>query len=213
MKKILSFIQKNSVLSSVVGSAIFTGLLKLADLILKLNLRIIDFVFLFLLLLNFIFLIIVYRKQRRIPASGDEGQLRTDFENHKKAIENVLSDMDERIGKNMQSISQIYDKAKRYEEKETEERIIFILETIGANLDRRIFKGRLLSLYKKKFNFESRKELILSFNMNSTLLKKRNLIIPVTMARSIFYAITNKGLEYLRLARIKIEEEKGENSK
>ncbi len=213
MKKILSFIQKNSVLSSVIGSAIFTGLLKLADLILKLNLRIIDFVFLFLLLLNFIFLIIVYRKQRRIPVSGDEGQLRKDFGNHKKAIKNVVSDMDERTRKNMQSISQIYDKAKRYEEIETKEETIFILETIGADLNKRIFKGRLLNFYKKKFDFKSREELILSFNLSITWLETRNLIKPVTMSDSVFYGITNKGLEYLRLARIKIEEEKGENSK
>jgi len=72
MKKILSFIKENSIISSVVGSAIFAGLLKLADyLFLKSNLRIIDFIFLFLLLFFVIMLIIIYRKQKSILVLSD----------------------------------------------------------------------------------------------------------------------------------------------
>jgi ribosomal protein S17E len=139
--------------------------------------------------------------------------LRSDFEEHKEVFKKVTGDMDKKIRGIRQDLSGIYDKAKRYEEIETKEEFMFILETIGAKVDKRIFKGRLLNLYRKKFNFDSREELILSFNMNITLLKKCNLINYVIMAGSVFYVITNEGLEYLRLARIKIKEEKGENSR
>jgi len=216
MKKLSNFIQKNSFISSFLGSASVVAILRLADfLFLKSGLRIIDLVFLFLILFVVIFLIIIHRKVRSIPASGDEGQLRKDFENHKKVIENVLSDMDEKIGKNMRSISQIYDKAKKYEEIEIKEDYIFILETAGAQADKRIELGVMKVLYMQRFRFSTGQEANLSFNMNINWLEKNNYILhfPTDMEGIEYHIeITERGFEYLRLAKKKIEEEsKDEN--
>lgn len=215
MKKILSCIQKNSLLSSMLGSLIIIILLKLADfLFLKSNLRIIDFVFLFLFLFIIIMLIVVYRKQKSIPVSRDEGQLREDFKKHKEGYKKFVEEIDKKIRALRQDLSRIYDKAKKYEEIDTSPEIIFILETLGAQLNRRITERGLFGDYLREFRPKTAKEANLNFNIKINWLKTHNVIelFETEDNYNKYVKITDLGFEYLRQAKIKIAEKKEEDS-
>lgn len=214
MKKLSNFIQKNSFISSFLGSASVVAILRLADfLFLKSGLRIIDLVFLFLILFGVIFLIIIHRKVRSIPTSRDEGQLRTDFDNHREGYKKFVQETDKKIRDLRQDLSQIYDKAKKYEQIDIKEEYIFILETAGAQADKIIDIGVMKVLYMQKFRFSTGQEANLSFNMNINWLEKNNYILhfPTDMEGIEYHIeITERGFEYLRLAKKKIEEESKE---
>lgn len=159
------------------------------------------------------------RKINKLSPSKEKGtekeikSLREDIGKHKLRHKEVTQKLDGEIRKLRQDLSQIYDKAKKYEQIEIEPEYIFILETLGARLDRTFDQNILYRIYLAKYDFDKVEEAKLNFNMIIEWLEK-NGYIRMGQAEDedgdifSYYEITTNGFEYLRLTKKKVEEEK-----
>lgn len=170
-------------------------------------------VVLFLLLLILIMIVIIFRKQKISPVSKEEGSLANDFKNHREGYKKFVEETDKNIRQLRQDLSGIYDKAKKYEEIDTSPRLISILEALGAKSNGTMTKKDLFFHYLSLFgaiSITGSRSAMLPFNMNISWLETNGYIfrdIPKDDNEEIV-GITPKGFEYLRLAKIKITEEK-----
>lgn len=172
-----------------------------------------------LLVIGLIILLVrLNRRIRKLSPSKEKGaegkdvkRLREDLGKQKVIYTKVTQKLDADIRKLRQDLSQIYDKAKKYEQIESEIKpeYIFILETLGANLDKVSTRNALYGLYRGKFRFASNREANISFNMTLDWLEGNDYIRQFqseTDTITHYAEITKNGFKYYRLAKKIIEE-------
>lgn len=218
--KIYKLIRENTILSFIVGGIVCTFLLSLINRLLNLNLRLFDYILLFLFLTILILYILIYKNTKSLQTSDGHKNLKDDFNRHKRDSNNKFKEIDNTIIEIRKDLHQISNKPKKYEEIELDEKAVYILSRVGAEYNGVASRRDLFNSSIKKFRPKNVQGANLSFNILINTLLSKDLIRVIDKPSNNFLdlgidngeindfiEITDKGLEYLRVVNIKNKKE------
>lgn len=220
--KIYKLIRENTILSSTVGGMIGTFLLSLINRLLKLNLnlRVFDYILLFLFLTILILQILIYKNIKSPQTFDGHKNLIDGFDRYKRDSNNKFKEIDRTIIELKKDLHQISNKPKKHEEIELDEKAVYILSRVGTEYKGVASRKDLFNSSIKKFRPKNRQGANLSFNILINILLSKDLIRVIDKPSNNlldlelddeeihdFIEITDKGLEYLRVVNIKNKKE------
>jgi len=213
-------IRENPLLSSIVGGIVCFLLIGLVGWLLKLNLnlRVFDYILLFLFLTILILQILIYKNIKSPQTSDGHKNLIDGFDRHKGDYNNKFKEIDRTIIELKKDLHQISNKTKKYEEIELDEKAVYILSKVGAEHKGVALRKTLFDIYIKKFRPKNVQGANLGLNILIYSLLAKDLIRVVDKPSNNFleidngeindfFEITNKGFEYLRVLNIKNKKE------
>lgn len=209
MSKLHDLIDKRQFTTSILVAFVLLLLTSLGAWLLKLEflktLYILDKIYIFVFVFVITWLFLIHKKAKEILSKPIERIVEDKIAS--KGIIKALDECNEDIRKIRQSLSQIYDKAKMYEDIQPDEDIEFLLSTVGASYRDPIAKDTLFDKFRSRYKDLAINDVTLLFNRKINFAETRNLLDPVEIDGKTCYKVKNYGYEFMRILEIKRKSE------